>query len=211
MMDEDEKLLLMRLVDGELADDEVALAAARCVASPQAAAFVAAATADRALLRAAFPPEHGDTSDAMTVIERSLAARRRPANHNAWRAALPIAASVLLALVVGAGGVLLVDRRAEDTASRVVAALTRDRELTAAAFVEALDKQVSGQSVAWRNPDTGSNGTITPVRTFRAADGRWCRQYEERLDVAGSSEQRSGIACRDGDGWRPEVERPGAA
>ena len=85
---------------------------------------------------------------------------------------------------------LLVDRRAEDTAARVVAALTRDRELTAAAFVEALDKQVSGQSVAWRNPDTGSNGTITPVRTFRAADGRWCRQYEERLDADGDQEQR---------------------
>ena len=146
----------------------------------------------------------------MAAIDRGFAARQRP-HRLLSRAALPIAASVLTAMLVGSGAVLLADRQAADTAARVVAALGRDRQLTAAAFGEALDKQLSGQSVAWRNPDTGSSGSVTPLRTFRASDGRWCREYEQSVAGPGGSERLTGIACRDAQGWRPELERPGTA
>ncbi len=72
---------------------------------------------------------------------------------------------------------------------------------------------MSGRPVSWRNLETGSAGTVTPLRTFRAADGRWCRGYQERRELAGggAGERRIGIACRAADRWRLELERPARA
>ena len=209
-MDEAQKLMLMRLVDGDLGAEEAAAAAAPCRQQPEAAAYLADLVHDRAVLRAAFPPEGDGVAGLVAAIDRGFAERRRP-HRFLSRAALPIAASVLTAMLVGTGAVLLADRQAEDTAARVVAALGRDRQLTAAAFGEALDTQLSGQSVDWRNPDSGSSGSVTPLRTFRASDGRWCREYAQSEAGPGGSERLTGIACRDAQGWRPELERPGAA
>jgi surface antigen len=210
-MDEAGKLVLMRLVDGELTAEEAAAATASCREQPEAAARLAALVGDRALLQAAFPPEASDAARLVAAIDAAFASARRRPNRFLSRAALPIAASVLTALLVGTGGVMLADRQAEDTAARVVAALGRDRQLTAAAFGEALDKQLSGQSVEWSNPDTGSSGSVTPLRTFRASDGRWCREYEQRVAGPAGAERLTGIACRDAQGWRPKLERPGEA
>jgi surface antigen len=35
----------------------------------------------------------------------------------------------------------------------------------------ALEQEVSGTEVGWENPDSGSHGTVTPVRTYRSAAG----------------------------------------
>ena len=207
-MEEVLKLELMRLVDGELSQAEARSVAASCRADPVAAAYVADLSADRALLRAAFPVDPSGTPGAVAAIDAALAARHREVRP--WRLAMPIAASVLTAVAVGAGSVLVAERRAEEGAARVVAAFAKDRQLGAAAFVEALDRQVSGQSVVWRNPESGSSGAIKPLRTFRAADGRFCREYEQRLEAPGGSERVTGIACREAGGWRPTIERPDA-
>jgi RNA polymerase sigma factor (sigma-70 family) len=153
---------------------------------------------------------HGETQEFMEDgARRADAAFSARARRQGWAwSGLPIAASVVTALIVGGGAVLLAEHRAEDAAARMVAAFAADRQLSAAAFTQALDRQVSGQSVSWHNPDTGSGGSVTPLRTFRAADGRYCREYEQRMTAAGGSELRTGIACRDGRGWRPTVERP---
>lgn len=39
--------------------------------------------------------------------------------------------------------------------------------------------------------------TIQPTLTVRAADGRWCREYRSGAE--------SGLACRDGEGWKVEA------
>ena len=93
----------------------------------------------------------------------------------------------------------------------MVAAQTKDRELMAAAFAQALDSRRSGQMVSWENPDSGSSGSFTPLHTFRAADGRWCREFQQRLDQGGATDTRLGIACRDPEGWQLELERPSEA
>ena len=173
---------------------------------PRRRPLLAELAAERALLRAALPLEQEGHDRAMRAIDAAFAARARRQGW-AW-SGLPIAASVVTALIVGGGAVLLAEHRAEDAAARMVAAFAADRQLSAAAFTQALDRQVSGQSVSWHNPDTGSGGSVTPLRTFRAADGRYCREYEQRMTAAGGSELRTGIACRDGEGWRPTVERP---
>jgi surface antigen len=79
------------------------------------------------------------------------------------------------------------------------------------AFGEALDRRLSGATLTWANPASGSSGSVTPLRTFQTADGRWCREFEARVDAPVWGERRVGIACREGERWRLELERPGEA
>jgi surface antigen len=46
-----------------------------------------------------------------------------------------------------------------------------DRQRANAAAAQALESIPSGQSVAWRNPDSGNTGAVTPVRTYQTATG----------------------------------------
>lgn len=211
-LEDEQRLDLMRLVDGELPADRVADVARRVRGDRQAADYVTELEADRALLRAAFPPAPAEGSRAAATLEREFAARRRrQAARTRWRATVPLAASALVAAVLGAGAVMLAEHRAADVAERVLAAQAKDRELMSSAFAEALDRRVSGEAVSWRNPDSGSSGTITPTRTFRSVDGRWCREYRQRLEHGGDTELRTGIACRDAERWQLQLERPGSA
>ena len=198
-MDEDRKLILMALADGEFD----AASAKQPRLDPAEAAYVADLCAERALLRAAFPPETDGLEQARATLAAGFAARRR--RERAWTRShwLPLAASVLVAMVVGGGTLLVADWRAGRTAEREIQAFRADQRLQAAAFAEAMDRRASGQSVAWTNPDGGTSGHVTPLRTFRAADGRWCREYRQELIAPGGKERSVGIACREAEGWRP--------
>ncbi len=55
-------------------------------------------------------------------------------------------------------------------------------------------------AVRWYDPDNGTNYTVTPVRTFRHVDGRYCREYTTLAAVGGRSQQVYGQACRQPDG-----------
>lgn len=61
----------------------------------------------------------------------------------------------------------------------------------------------SNQTMAWQNPDYGTAYQVTPVRTFQANDGRYCREYQALATVGGRREQAYGTACRTPDGdWQ---------
>jgi surface antigen len=67
----------------------------------------------------------------------------------------------------------------------------------------ALETAPSGQTVAWRNPDSGNSGTITPRPAARSRSGQYCREYQQTITVDGRSEQAYGTACRQADGsWK---------
>jgi len=73
--------------------------------------------------------------------------------------------------------------------------------LTASTFIPG---SANGEIIDWTNPDTGSNGTISPVRVARAEpDGRNCRAFALTVsDVRGIRRYR-GDACRATDGmWQ---------
>ena len=200
---------LMLLVDGELQGGHAAKLAQRCRTDSATAAAVAALEADRALLRAAFPLDDDRHEAAQYAIAAALTAQlRRRRRAGFWRAAMPLVASILTAAVLGAGAIAVAERRASRAAGEVLAEQARDRQLMKAAFKAALDTQVSGGSVTWQNPSSGSRGSITPLRTFRAVDGRWCREYRQELEAVALIDRRIGIACRDADGWRLRLERP---
>ena len=67
----------------------------------------------------------------------------------------------------------------------------------------ALERNTSGQSSTWSNPDSGHSGTITPVRTVQSADRSPCREYQTTVTIGGKTETAYGRACRQSDGsWQ---------
>ena len=78
-----------------------------------------------------------------------------------------------------------------------------DRRQAQSAATHALETSPSGRSVAWRNPDTGNTGSVTPVRTYQNATGQYCREYTQTITIGGEKHQSYGTACREPDGsWR---------
>jgi surface antigen len=68
---------------------------------------------------------------------------------------------------------------------------------------DSLEYSPSGQAKAWRNPDSGHSGSVTPTSTYRTADGRNCREFESTIYVDGKQETGKGRACRAADGtWQ---------
>jgi surface antigen len=56
------------------------------------------------------------------------------------------------------------------------------------------------ESIRWQDPDQRADYEVTPVRTFRNQDGRYCREYTTRARVGGRVSQVVGQACRQPDG-----------
>lgn len=66
-----------------------------------------------------------------------------------------------------------------------------------------LETAPTGRVSAWRNPDSGNSGQITPTRTFVGALGQTCREFQQTIVVGGRTENAFGTACRQPDGsWR---------
>ena len=79
----------------------------------------------------------------------------------------------------------------------------RDKRLQGEAAQRALETAPTGQSVGWKNPDTGHSGTVTPTKTVQNANGTYCRDYKATVDIEGKQEKATGRACRQSDGtWR---------
>lgn len=68
---------------------------------------------------------------------------------------------------------------------------------------KALESAPSGSAVAWKNPDNGNFGTITPTKTYKQNDGSYCREYTQTINIGGKEEKAYGKACRQADGaWQ---------
>ncbi len=66
-----------------------------------------------------------------------------------------------------------------------------------------LERNPSGQTSSWSNPDSGHSGTFTPVNVYQSDDGQNCREYETSVIIDGQREVAHGRACRQYDGtWK---------
>lgn len=62
---------------------------------------------------------------------------------------------------------------------------------------KALEKSLSGNSVRWKNPASGARGSVTPLKTWKTAEGIYCRSFREKIELAsGETVSRNGVACR---------------
>lgn len=60
-----------------------------------------------------------------------------------------------------------------------------------------------GETINWSNPQSGHSGTYTPIREGTSTSGRYCREFQQTIQVGGKSEQGYGTACRQPDGsWQ---------
>ena len=68
---------------------------------------------------------------------------------------------------------------------------------------DALENAQMGETLPWRNPESGNSGTFTPTNYYQTASGTYCREYTQTIQVGGRMEEGHGTACREEDGtWK---------
>lgn len=68
---------------------------------------------------------------------------------------------------------------------------------------QSLNKNKTGQSSHWTNPDTGNSYTIKPTKTYYNQKGTPCREYYFTANIGRKPQQVYGTACRQSDGsWK---------
>ena len=78
-----------------------------------------------------------------------------------------------------------------------------DKQKATQAAQQAFEQNQAGQPSVWNNPDTGNSGSITPTKTYQLANGQYCRQYQQTINISGEQHQTYGTACRQADGsWQ---------
>lgn len=74
----------------------------------------------------------------------------------------------------------------------------------------ALEYDKDGMPRPWTNPETGTNGTVTPTRTYQE-NRTYCREFAQTIqirergskDIKGQADAKNGVACRQPDGkWK---------
>jgi surface antigen len=79
----------------------------------------------------------------------------------------------------------------------------RDIEYHNTTTQTSLEKQPTGTSSTWQNPDSGHSGVVTPTKTYVAQDGKPCRVFTQTIRVDGVAENVEATACRQDDGsWQ---------
>ena len=124
------------------------------------------------------------------------------------RRMLPIAASLAVLVIGAASGYFSAEFRVDREIARLDAHRAEDRSLVERTVNRALETRISGTAVEWRNPDSGSHGTVTPMRTYRSESGKWCREYTlTTIAGGGAAKNHRAIACREKDGeWKKRAE-----
>jgi len=209
-------ITLVAYVDGELDPATCAEIEALLAKNQDLRGKVRSLRESTALVRSAFnhvlysPMPDFDTGRegvVVPLIASGSAGKHRQRVRNWWPRALRLAAS-LAALVVGASlGHHFTERGFDRELRNAGFSLSsKDESAIQNALIQGLEKELSGTRVAWTNPDTGHGGEIVPIRTFRLEDGQYCREFVDVRNVAGSTYDQGGIACRRTDGvWKVRV------
>ncbi|MDP6951732.1 MAG: RT0821/Lpp0805 family surface protein [Alphaproteobacteria bacterium] len=78
-----------------------------------------------------------------------------------------------------------------------------DQAYAAQTYNQTLEHAPVGQTNTWVNPDSGNEGSYTPVKTYQADSGQYCREFQQTITVSGQTESAYGTACRQPDGtWQ---------
>ena len=142
------------------------------------------------------PPSRG--------LEQTLR-RLKHSQHQAPRSSLlwgqPVlaAAAGLALLAIGFGSGLFTANQQLD---RRLSALENARNQTLSevdqVLNQVLENSPSGHAVAWRSGRYDASAELTPIRTLKTPDQRYCREYQETLLINGEREERRGLSCRTG-------------
>lgn len=53
-----------------------------------------------------------------------------------------------------------------------------------------------GETITWNNPQSGNSGTYTATRDGYSDNNRYCREYQQTINVGGRKETGYGTACQ---------------
>jgi surface antigen len=67
-------------------------------------------------------------------------------------------------------------------------------------FSQSFEHVADRETIAWMDPVEGIHYAVTPTRTIKGKDGRYCREYMARATVNGQAAGTFGTACRQPDG-----------
>lgn len=67
-------------------------------------------------------------------------------------------------------------------------------------FSQSFEYVADRETIAWMDPVAGVHYAVTPTKTVKALDGRFCREYTARATVNGQAAGTFGTACRQPDG-----------
>ncbi|MBX6323368.1 MAG: hypothetical protein IRY94_16210 [Rhodospirillaceae bacterium] len=197
---------LMAYADGEL-DEEESRIVERCVAAdPGLAEQLAALRQQDSLLRSALKAFER-TPVPPAARDAVLASAVPPWSWRRWLIpAFGMAAAVVVA-AIAAGWTTA--NRIEHRLAALEATRAEDQRYIDQVVSQALESTVSGQAVKWQEPQRGLQGTVTPIRTYRAVNGQWCREYENIVMAGGTARHHHAVACREGENaWRDRALLP---
>lgn len=208
---------LIAYLDGELDAEAAGAVESAIAADPKLAETATALGADLATIRAAFgEPLRAEVPQRLIAAVDGAFAQRRTVSdggagrgyfrHPAWGA---VAASIIAVVAGLAGADFFAERSVKREFARMETARAADRAIVQATISRVLETRVSGSQAQWRNPDSGSEGTIEPLRTFKISTGQWCREYIHSAEYRGWREWRTtlrAVACRESDGrWKTRL------
>lgn len=64
----------------------------------------------------------------------------------------------------------------------------------------ALEITPTNQTSSWVNPESKTDASVTPTRTYQRPDGTYCREFSQMVTIKGQEQKASGTACRQSDG-----------
>ena len=77
-----------------------------------------------------------------------------------------------------------------------------DRTRQEYAFQQAMEHGQSTTTQDWYNPDSGNSGSFRPQPAYEA-NGGYCREFTQTVEISGESQEMYGSACRQPDGsWK---------
>ncbi len=211
-MKEIESELLMRYADGDLSALECQRLQLLMDQDPTAKERVARFRTQRTMIDAAFKTPPPPDLDRLTRhVDEAFATRHRAAKANlgfgAWK--MPLAASIAVGVLALGGGYYAGISQFQSTVDSLLESRHQDQMMAASILSEALETHESGRTFVWAGEQSDIEVEITPLRTFRSASGKWCREYQQRTIGLANVEQRQGVACRDAEGsWQRTFERP---
>lgn len=57
-----------------------------------------------------------------------------------------------------------------------------------------------GETINWNNPESGNSGAVTVKQDGYSSAGRYCREYQQTINVGGQQQTAYGTACQQPDG-----------
>lgn len=186
-MKEESRELIIAYHDGELGPDASAEARRLLEVDAEARGFYEALQQTDILLHQALDP----------ILEKPMPtgidATVRRLNRRRWVSnSVPFALAASLAVIA-----ILVVRQGQFDQELHEQFAEMQREVVKLRN-QALENTPSGTAATWVSPTGDSRFDVTPVKTYRTKDNRYCREYEEKITDSKGIEVRRGIACRVG-------------